>query len=293
MVKFAVVFLAVAGCSIFKPFPKPTSQEPIAAPALPPLHDLPQKPSATSDDGSRLFKMRLGDVGAWLYAPPSSLKPDAKLPAVLIAPAGSDLLTGMNLSDDDRPEHLPYLDAGFVVLAYELPGKDSTQTFAASNAGLDNGRAALEFLRAKVPFVDEGRIFTAGHSSAADAALLLAAHEPSLAGVTIYNSAGEGCWFQSDSLLKLYSREVNNLEQFCLRTHAASHVAHLNVPAFLFSSEADNIVPAGRVRQLAASIEARGVDLTLQVSTEGDHYQSMVSTGIPSAIDWMLKRGAL
>ena len=157
-------------------------------------------------------------MGAWLYAPPSSLKPDAKLPAVLIAPAGSDLLTGMNLSDDDRPEHLPYLDAGFVVLADELPGKDNTQTFAASNAGLDNGRAALEFLRAKVPFVDEGRIFTAGHSSAADAALLLAAHEPSLAGVAIYNSAGEGCWFQSDSQLKLYRREVKNLEQFCPRS---------------------------------------------------------------------------
>jgi hypothetical protein len=55
----------------------------------------------------------------WLYLPKGQ-HPAGSLPCILIAGAGSNLITGMDLGDGDRREHLPYARAGFAVLAYEL-----------------------------------------------------------------------------------------------------------------------------------------------------------------------------
>ena len=57
----------------------------------------------------------------WLYLPGGQHGPKS-LPCILIAGAGSNLITGMDLGDGDRPEHLPYVRSGFAVLAYELDG---------------------------------------------------------------------------------------------------------------------------------------------------------------------------
>ena len=46
-----------------------------------------------------------------------------------------------------------------------------------------------DYVLAKVPEVDPARIYAAGHSSAATHALLLAEHEPRLAGVIAYAPA--------------------------------------------------------------------------------------------------------
>ena len=53
----------------------------------------------------------------WLYLPAGEHAPKS-LPCILIAAAGSNLITGMELAGGDRPEHLPYAQAGFAVLAY-------------------------------------------------------------------------------------------------------------------------------------------------------------------------------
>ncbi len=182
--------VAALGCQSLRPFPDPTPQQALT---VAPLSDLPVLPAPVRPN-PRIDYYELDLPGPeqpthlWIYAP-SERAPDAKLPAVLIAPAGSDLMHGMGLGDGDRPEHLPYVAAGFVVVAYELSGDGRTReaydAFSKAQGGLANGLAALSFVRQQIPFVDSSRIFTAGHSSAGDAALLLAAHAPSLRGAAI------------------------------------------------------------------------------------------------------------
>ena len=126
----------------------------------------------------------------YFYLPPGD-HPPGSLPCVLIAPAGSILITGMDLGEGDRKEHLPYVRAGFAVLSYSLDGhvpdrkaasdaqiRQASQEFLAAKAGLTNAKVALEWLTARVPEVDADRIYAAGHSSAGTLALLLAENEP-------------------------------------------------------------------------------------------------------------------
>ena len=131
----------------------------------------------------------------WLYLPSGA----QGVPCVLITGAGSNLLVGMDLADGDRPEHLPYVRAGFAVMAFELDGAVANMQqagdpqilagaarFLAARAGLVNANVALEYLLAKVPQVDPQRIYVAGHSSAGTLSLLFAEHEPRLKGCVAF-----------------------------------------------------------------------------------------------------------
>ncbi len=91
----------------------------------------------------------------WLYLPEGDHAPGS-LPCVLIAPAGTSLLTGIGLADGDRAEHLPWVRAGFAVMAYDLDGhrpednngakfEEAVDGFFRARAGLVNAHIALEY----------------------------------------------------------------------------------------------------------------------------------------------------
>ena len=52
----------------------------------------------------------------WVYYTGSTNQ--SKRPCVLIAVAGSGLFYGIKLTEEDVPEHLPYAETGFIVIAY-------------------------------------------------------------------------------------------------------------------------------------------------------------------------------
>ena len=58
--------------------------------------------------------------------------------------------------------------------------------YQASKAGLVNAQNAIEFALAKIPAVDPQRLYTAGHSSAACQALLLAEKDPRIRACIAY-----------------------------------------------------------------------------------------------------------
>ncbi len=238
----------------------------------------------------------------WLYTPPGD-HAEKSLPCVLITGAGSNLLTGMDLSDGDRPEHLPYVRAGFAVLAFELDGvpQDREQPndqdlaramsrFLNARAGLVNAHIALEYALAKVPEVDPARISVAGHSSAGTLAVLLAENEPRLKacaafapavdlpkrfgaqGVAAVRQAGGG------DLLGRYSPNAN--------------VDKLQVPVFLFHARDDSNVPVGDTQAFVNLLKGRGKSVTLDLVDSGNHYDSMINEGIPHAIAWLNEQGA-
>src|SRR5262245_35182109 len=57
----------------------------------------------------------------WIYLPMGA-STNTPLACVLVPPAGTPLFHGGRLSEEDRAEHLPYVTAGFAVVAFDLSG---------------------------------------------------------------------------------------------------------------------------------------------------------------------------
>jgi dipeptidyl aminopeptidase/acylaminoacyl peptidase len=238
----------------------------------------------------------------YLYLPPGEHAPQS-LPCILIAPAGSTLLAGMDLGNGDEPEHIPYVKAGCAVLAYELDGpcyddsdvdelRDAYQAFRDARAGLVNGRNALEYVLAKMPEVDPARIYAAGHSSAATQALLLAAHEPRLAGVIAYAPA-TNLPKRMGPQMPLFRFVLPGVVDFVTQSSPSTHVAAIKKPVFLFHAEDDSNCPIADTRAFADKLKAQGTDVKLVTVATGDHYDSMIDEGIPAAIEWLRERQAI
>jgi dienelactone hydrolase len=238
----------------------------------------------------------------YLYLPPGEHVAKS-LPCVLIAPAGSTLLAGMDLTEGDQPEHTPYVKAGCAVLSYELDGpcyddRDPTEmreaydAFKNSRAGLINARNALEYVLAKVPEVDPARIYSAGHSSAATHALLFAEHEPRLAGVVAYAPATD-LPKRMGAQIPLFRFVLTGLVDFVTQSSPHTHLPALKRPVFLFHAEDDTNSPIADTRAFAENLKRQGTDVKLVTVPSGDHYDSMINEGIPAAIQWLRDRQAI
>lgn len=238
----------------------------------------------------------------WVYLP----KGDAalnSLPCVLITGAGSNLLTGMELSDGDRPEHLPYARAGFAVVAYELDGyigdpqqandaahRRGMAQFLRARSGLVNARNAIEFTLKKLPQVDPARLYTAGHSSAATISLLVAEYEPRIAACVAYNPRVDlGRHLAGPLDREWLKAHVANPNAYMNEYNPRKNEAKLKCPVFLFHTLDDSVVPASESRDMASRFRSEGKSVTLVLGTKGGHHDPMIEYGIPRAIDWLIK----
>ncbi len=279
-------------------FPTPSPQGPlrVAVPADLELPELQMGQVVARGVVRHTVALNQGVPGArgalWVYRP-SRPAPPRGHPVVLIAAAGTSLLTGRALGEHDTAEHVAFAEEGYVVAAYELdggwPGPGAYEAFAAAEAGLLNAEVVLHYLRERVPDTDLQTVFAVGHSSAGDVALLVAAHHPELAGVVVLNASGAGCWYHAEAVLLSMSAGLPGLGAFCTRTQARSHLARLQVPLFAFTSLEDRTVPAAEVQGLAQRAREH-TEVELVIATEGDHRASMLAEGIPAAIAWMNER---
>ena len=229
----------------------------------------------------------------WIYLPEGNHAPGS-LPCVLICGAGSTLLEGMSLVDEDSDEHVPYARAGFAVVAYELDGPSdygepesrSYNAFKSSRAGLVNARNALEYALAKVPEVNPRQIYSAGHSSAGTLAILFAEHEPRLAGCVAYAPCVDVPGFLGAEV-RVLSWELPQLADFAVQSSPKTHESRLNCPLFLFHAEGDENVDVDESRAFADRLKGAGKDVTIVTVSGGDHYESMIEQGIPKGIEWL------
>jgi predicted Zn finger-like uncharacterized protein len=258
--------------------------------------------------GVRFYEVRLGPPDPapaspghrgklWLYLPVGQ-NDAGSLPCILIAGAGSNLVSGMDLAAGDRPEHLPYVRAGFAVLAYELDGalqdRDGgsdlargAAAFLAAQAGLVNARNALDFLASRVPEVDPERIYAVGHSSAATLALLVAENEPRIKGCVAFAPVVDTAQRTPRLAQQRLARFVPGAGDFFTRYNPRQHEDAIHCPVFLFHAEDDSNVPVGESLGCQARLEALGKAVTLETVPTGDHYQGMLAQGIPRAIAWL------
>jgi dipeptidyl aminopeptidase/acylaminoacyl peptidase len=232
----------------------------------------------------------------WLYRPEQA---QGKLPLVLVPPAGSTLIAGMRLGEGDRVEHYPYVRVGFAVGSFEIDGPvpegssdaailPGASQFRDAQAGLANAKAALDYLLAKSPDVDPNRIYIAGHSSAATLALLIAAHEPRIKGCVSYCGVTDVEERPAQAIPTL-DRALPGYRDFLRFSSPKTHAGKLTCPVFLFHASDDTNVPVSQTTSFAALLKRTNQDVTVDTSARGDHYQSMISAGIPKGIAWMQK----
>ncbi len=292
-----------------------TVSPPPVAPARGPwrMPEMPQLGTGTDlEPGVRFYEVRLpgskvpgqaampGHSGKlWLYMPEGEHRPKS-LPCILIAGAGSNLMTGMELGDADRPEHLPYVRAGFPVLAYELDGMlpnpkptddrawaPYIRSFLDAEAGLVNMRVAMGFARTRVPAIDPQRFIAAGHSSAATLALLVAENEPGLSACVAYAPVVDIRQFIPADAQKAVAALVPGAGQFFTKYNPRDGEANIRCPVFVFFAEDDELALAPQDKALCERLEAAHKVVTMSTVKTGGHHASMIQRGIPAAIRWL------
>jgi dienelactone hydrolase len=231
----------------------------------------------------------------WFYQPE---KAAGKLPLVVVPPAGSTLFTGMDLGDGDRPEHLPYVRAGFAVMSFEIDGNvpnlqqapdavlfKAAKQFRDAQAGLANAKAALDFTLAKAPNVDPERITIAGHSSAGTLALLVAEHEPRIKACAAYCAVPDVMSRLAQAIPQL-DRAMPGYRDFLVFSSPKTHADKLKCPVLLFHALDDNNVPAQQSTDFAEQLKSTNPQVTLITTPRGGHHDSMIREGIPKGIEW-------
>ena len=238
-----------------------------------------------------------GKSKLWIYRPLPI--PKAKVPCVLIAPAGTDLAQGIALGDGDRDEHYPYVRAGMVVVAYELDGQSArgndsdaetirtAREFMAADGGLKNAQDALDYALANVPEVDPSRIYVAGHSSAATVALHVAQNEPRVAACLAYAPATDLRSGMNAGLFRALGAEIDGYDAFLDGYSPQPNAAKLQCPLFLFHADDDQTIPKAEVTAFADAVRATNSKLTFYEVKSGGHYDSMISQGVPQGISWL------
>ena len=256
------------------------------------------------EDGIQLFQMSVTGDGPglnmklWLYLPRGNHAAKS-LPCVFIAPAGSNLMVGMALSDGDRQEHLPYAKAGFAVIAYELDGPMEGRTmaslyaavpkFMASHGGVDNARTAVEYTLARVPEVDQERLYTAGHSSAATVALDMTAADPRIKACCAYAAVPNLRNRLKPAIVTALGKKTPGFDAFVDSASPSQHIDVLKTkPILLFIAEDDTNVRTQSVKDFAAALRQAGAtQVELATTATGGHFNSMIAEGIPKGIAFL------
>ena len=210
------------------------------------------------------------------------------------------MFDGNSLGEESRAEHLPYVRAGYAVVAYEVDGEQpehatdqqvvaSAQAFKDADAGIANARSAIDYALAKVPQVDPKDLYTTGHSSAATLSLLVAEYDPRIAACIAYAPVCDVPKHLGDKFLTAIDAVIPGYRDFMTLSSPNSHSEKLRCPLFLFHADDDSVVKTEDVDAFAALLKQTNSNVTYTKVPNGDHYESMINQGIPSAIEQLGK----
>lgn len=234
---------------------------------------------------------------------------DQSLPVVFEAPAGTNLLHGADVGFA-RPdtEYLPFTEAGMITVSFSLDGPMSPtltpeagaifvqqlssayKQFVESDAGVDCGSMAIDFVLQKVPGADPKRLFVWGHSSAATLSLLLASKDTriskciAIAPITDLNlRLGE--MLTERSMQQFFP----NLGEYFKSGSPITYVEQLKCPVFLAHARDDDNEPFPNSQKYVEALQRAGGNITFEARASGGHYQELIEASIPKAIEWLKK----
>jgi len=247
----------------------------------------------------------------WIYLPETL--PSKPLPCVFIAPAGVPPFLGNGfgpfLDRQRHPEHLPYLRAGFAVVAYDVDGevadrdnstyadvRKAATAFKNADAGVINARHAIDYVVKMVPAIDPARLYVAGHSSAGRVSLLVAEREPRIAACIAYAPVSDAERRSEEiagDATRFLESEVPGFREFLKESSPIRQVDHLHCPTFIFHSEGDTRIPIAESDAFVAQLKQRNNSVTYVRTSHGGHYDSMIEEGVPKAISWLREIASL
>ena len=245
--------------------------------------------------GVEQFRTKIGDNQLWAYLP---AKRSSKLPCIIIAPAGSGMFHGMKIAKGDRPEHVPYVEAGYAVVCYGVTGPiddyddlgvielyRTINRFMKAELGVADGKAAIDWALENIPGIDPERLYAVGHSSAGTLSLQLAQQDPRIqACVSFMPVVDTHAYHEEKDLFSDFELGAPGYTELTKKLNPATHASLLKCPTLLFSAKDDP-----RYEDLVAFHEVLK-ESNPQVSFEsvksGGHYDPMISDGIPAAIRW-------
>jgi dipeptidyl aminopeptidase/acylaminoacyl peptidase len=235
------------------------------------------------------------NLRVWLYAPDQ--KVESPVGCVVVPPAGGTLITGMRLGEGDRPEHLPFVRAGYVVVSFDIAGAraepateeqafGSLRAFRESEAGVANAIAALDVGLETYPTIDLDRVYASGHSSAGTLALLFAARDARIKAVAAFAPVIDALAWHS-AIRAALSEVFSGYDEFLTSSSPMTHATELAMkPVFLFHARDDSVVPPAESELMMTLMPNRHAASQRVVVDEGDHYDSMIREGLPKAIAW-------
>jgi dipeptidyl aminopeptidase/acylaminoacyl peptidase len=236
------------------------------------------------------------DHTLWLYLPSRA----APCALVVIPPAGGTLLTAPGLGPGDRAEHVPYAEAGLAVLSFSLSGeltgrvtpeqvKAAIADFAAARGGIRDAQRAIAAAIAEEPALAGKPIAAAGHSSAANLALALAADDARIRAVVASAPVADTMKFLAGGQLEKVAGDVPGALALAEQLSPLRIVSRIRAPAFFFHAEDDDVAPIAGTRELQRALLAQGREAVLLTSPSGGHYDAMIATGLPAAVRWVSK----
>jgi dipeptidyl aminopeptidase/acylaminoacyl peptidase len=299
-----LALVALAGC---QPEAGPGGT-PATAPAAAPQVAAPADPTTFPPLGKRqrvkqgvaLFEQVVGQgpTATWVGVYLPELPPEGKLPCVLIAPGGTWGVYGMNLVPDDQAEHVPYVLAGFAVVAYSLSGhvpnptsdvqvKEGVRAFMQADGGLVNARTALDYALARVGKIDPERVYAAGRDSAGNLALRLAENDPRVKACVAYAPLIDVSARLGPTALDAVSRQIGGFREFVARASPRAEIEKLRCPVFLFHARNDKNVPLAQSVTFYDELKKTNPKVKLVQVPTGGHSNAIKQQGIQQAVAWL------
>ena len=243
----------------------------------------------------------MGDapMDLWVYLPAGTHR-TGSLPCIFIAGSGSKLVTGVKITSKDEPEHLPYVRAGFIVVAYDTDGEAKSsgnesemakamKAFSNAEGGVSNARKAIDYVLAQVPQADPRKLYAAGHASAGTLALQLAVEDRRLAGCVAYAPVVD---LEAFSRNMAFAREmeaaekaVSGFKDYVRDASPTNNVDRVSCPVMLFVAEDDKEFDVAR--QIPTFVKRRPSQFKLVTVRSGGHYNSMIDMGIPAGVKFL------
>lgn len=205
------------------------------------------------DSGPRRLK-------AWL-ARPTGVAPNSPVPAVIYFHGG------FAFGAEDWADAIPFLDAGYAVLAPTLRAENGNPgVFEYLYGEVDDGFAAATWL-ATQPGIDQQRIFGFGHSVGGGVSALL-----SLYGSPFRATGSAGGLYENAGLLRTAPFDTKADQELELRTLLAN-LNDMAVPHFAYVGE-DDVYEQSVLRIIKEKHLDRSSKLRV-ATVPGNHFQSL------------------
>ncbi len=217
---------------------------------------------------------------------------------MLIAASGSTGITGMSLTENDVPEHIPYVAQGCVVVAYETDGAfesgmdaaqyvEAVKLFIQSDGGVENAKAALSEAKKIEPRIDEQKLIVAGHGAAANVALVVASRNPNVRAAVAFAPVCDVISQLGDFLIDALDQSAPGLKTFLQTSQPLAIAETIHCPVSLFHAADDPIAPVEPTRALAIAMTKAGNTVFLTEPKTGGHVQAMLDQGLTNAAAWV------